>query len=43
MKCLTTKIMWLSYKLDPIVKVKKPMEEKMRRMHPKAMEFFTLE
>jgi hypothetical protein len=43
MRCLTMKMMWISYKLDPIVKVDRQTAEMMRRLCPEAVEYFTLD
>jgi hypothetical protein len=37
------KMMWVSYKLDPIIKVDKQTADLMSRMFPEAAEYFTLD
>ncbi|CAN9219427.1 unnamed protein product [Alternaria alternata] len=43
MTCLNTKVMWITYKLDPIIKVDAITAERMSRMFPEIAEFFTLD
>jgi hypothetical protein len=35
------KMMWISHKLDPIIKVARQTTETMRRLCPEAVEYFT--
>jgi hypothetical protein len=37
------KILWLSYKLDPIIAVDRVTAERMRRLFPEIAEYFTLD
>ncbi|CAN9194024.1 unnamed protein product [Alternaria alternata] len=43
MTCLNTKVMWITYKLDPIIKVDAITAERMSRMFPEIAEFFKLD
>ncbi|KAI4645762.1 hypothetical protein J4E93_005340 [Alternaria ventricosa] len=43
MTCLNMKILWLTYKLDPILKVDKVTAERMKRLFPEVAEYFTLD
>jgi hypothetical protein len=37
------KVTWITYKLDPIIKVDAITAERMSRMFPEIAEFFTLD
>ncbi|KAI4714146.1 hypothetical protein J4E89_001596 [Alternaria sp. Ai002NY15] len=43
MTCLNMKILWLTYKLDPILKVDKVTAERMGKLFPEIAEYFTLD
>lgn len=43
MTCLNMKILWLTYKLDPILKVNGITAERMGRLFPEIAEYFTLD
>lgn len=43
MTCLNMKMMWITYKLDPVIKLDHITAERMNRMFPEIAEFFTLE
>jgi hypothetical protein len=37
------KMMWISYKVDPIIKVDSQTAEMMKRLYPEVVEYFTLD